>query len=164
MSKPTFVVLFCAPDVSKKRGRQHRASEQRRQPATGTTPPWISNLQKEFGAQHYLRFRFPGTSPRRHGGRVPVLWKRIVGGRRKCSTRLCNPGPESGSTANAARRCVESASSSRTPPLEDQGHGQSPGDAPCEPAIPESSVVPSRLRSATKSHGKALAELTWKPE
>lgn len=60
----------------------------------GTTPPWISNLQKEFGAQHCLRFRFPGASPRRHGGRVPVLWERIVGERRRCRTRWCNPGPE----------------------------------------------------------------------
>jgi hypothetical protein len=57
-----------------------RVSDDGSQLPTGTTPPWISNLQKEFEAQHCLRFRFPGAGPRRHGGRVPVLWEGLWAG------------------------------------------------------------------------------------
>lgn len=92
MSKPTFVVLFCALMSPESVDANIVPASDDSQ--LGTTLPWISNLQKEFGAQHCLRFRFPGASPHRHGGRVPVLWERIVGGRRRCRTRLCNPGPE----------------------------------------------------------------------
>jgi hypothetical protein len=60
-----------------------------------------------------------------------------------------------GECGEALRR---SAFPSRTPPRADQDLGQSPGDAPCGRAIPESSAVPSR-RSAKKSHGESTTEL-----